>query len=243
MPPLLFAVLISAVVALAACTARDHHDSTAALNELHGEDLSTLSGEARETALQQIVALRGAPLPENWVAQQIWSLGPHHVLLLNGSEDERTVVAVELLAAGDGVRWQRRLDLNPASQLRRASLGSHSEVSTPVLMLEFGGTIEPDVSVLYLSIGSRQGSLVRATDAQRRIRHRQLGSAHPYLQVDRGDLGSRDSATQLAALIALAQPGSKELRHRSGVRSQLDALAGSTNLWLAESAAVVLTLP
>lgn len=243
MPPLLFAVLISAVVALAACTARDHHDSTAALNELHGEDLSALSGEARDTAYQQITALRGAPLPEDWSAQQIWSVGSHHVLLLSGSESDRTVIAVELISAGDGVRWQRRLDLNAASQLSKASLGSHSEVSAPVLVLELGGTTQPDVSVLYISIGSRQGSLVRATDAERRIRHRHLGSAHPYLEVDRGDLGSRDSSAQLAALIALAQPGSQELRHRSGVRSQLDAMAGSTNMWLAEAAALVLTLP
>ncbi|TVR15784.1 MAG: hypothetical protein EA401_02255 [Planctomycetota bacterium] len=236
--------LLAAAVALGACSPRDdHQDSSSALHELHGTQLATLTGDEREMADQQIVALRGAPIPEGWEAQRIWSLGAHHVLVLQGSSDDYGIIAVELLSAGDGKRWQRRLNLNAESRLSNLSLGSHSEVATPVLMVELEGEISPDVSVLYLAIGSRQATLVRATDSQRRIRHRHLSSAHPHLEVDSGDLGSRDSSAQLAALIALAQPGSREARHRSGVRSQLDVLAGSTNLWLAEGAALVLTLP
>ena len=208
---------------------------------LSDQDLLTFSGEAATAARLGIEQALGEKLASNLTPISVYALGKYHLVL---SRDMSSASFVQAdLADATGKVWTRELAFNAEWDLSDISLGSHAEVNHPVLVitLEAPADVTPAASRFYIAITANDGLLVRALNPQRLIADNLISDQHPELIIDRGNISDDDSAAQLAALVYFAQPGAKDDRSTARVVGHLEDLAGGTNMWLAEGAALVLT--
>lgn len=229
------------LLCLVGCTGRDQADpfATHATTDFATAPDATYvaAAEALSVALgRELSALPGAR-----------GYGPRDILAL--SDGGHLLVAVEpwseaelvLLARTDargGVRWQHELPLAAGSVVDGARLVDQDGVRLVRLTLsEAGG-----VTALYLAL-SGDGPIVVRAEAQGALGNARFRQAHPRVPVSPGKLGSDDRIDQLAATVHLAGPGRAGDRGKPVVRGHLEALAGSTDRWLAQAAADLLTMP
>lgn len=239
---LVIPALCAALLISSGCATRDE-PTTTPMAELISRDLPNLSGEPLLAARRGIDQARGASLDEALMPLKVWALGEHHLLLMR---DTREPLTLRLELINEGIRWQRELPLNGTWGLESYALGSHPEVNHPVLVIDTKPPRGHDpmaATRLYLAITGNGGLLIRAVNPGRQIVDQRLSEDHPDLRTDPGDITHQDSAAQLAGLVHLAQPAHDNLRSGARVIGHLEALAGGTNRWLAEGAALVLTLP
>lgn len=212
-----------------------------AMSDLVGSDLITLNEESASAARLGIDQARGVALADNLSPLVVYELGKHHLVL---SQDSGSTTNLQADLIGEtGLTWTRELTFNGDWDLSDFSLGSHAEVNHPVLLinLKAPADVRPAATRFYIAITANDGLLVRALNPGRLIADNLISEQHPKLIIDRGNISDDDSAAQLAALVYFAQPGAKDDRSTARVIGHLEDLAGGTNLWLAEGAALVLT--
>ena len=237
--PLMLCSALCLILAWLSACADQGRASSAPLppSELQGRDLRSMDAGQAPAVRAGLAALRQDALPELAQERYLWALGEHWVCAweINSS------LYLELLAPAGGVLWQRQLSLAEGSGFKSLNLGSHRAVEGPVVVIDLSS--EQGVSRLYVAVTAQAGLLIRAADQQRNLAISDLAQTHPALSFDTGDLASSVQAQQLAALLSLAQAEQANERQSGRVQGQLARLASSTNTWIAEAAALVLTLP
>lgn len=207
-----------------------------------GADFAALPAEAYQKACRDLGRPLGAPLAGDTEKR---AFGPIAVLtvgeqdtVLVASGPERTLTMAR--ADAGGLRWRLEAALGPAWKPVAASLGQRG--ATPVVTVDLAGR-GTEVQRLRYLLQPRGAVLARIEDGAGRLVASRLAVDHPRLVPAKGRIESTDPVEQLSALLTLAAPSAAAERAKPGVISHLEKLAASTDAWVAQAAAEVLTLP
>ena len=244
MMPCLLTVLILA--ALAACSPRAS-EGNALLDYVEADFAALDAGEYRQ-ALRTLAAatkltLLGDVDDRSRGPLAVMAFGDddesrHAVLVARGERDAMDVAYVDQHGQ---LRWSEELRLGTGWQIRGVSLGDYQ--NSPLLVVDLIDD-RPGRPLRRLSwaLTVRRPVLVRIEDSSGHPLLSRLATDHPQLPVG-GRIESDDPIQQLGGLLALAAPDQAARRGRAGILSHLQRLAASTDLWVAQMAAEVLTLP
>ncbi len=237
------------LIAMAACTPRVGEGN--ALLDYVDVDFTGLDTNEYRQALRVLTAATKLDL-HGEVDDR--SRGPVAVLAFGGDEDDDESRHAVLVARGERdamdvayvdrhgqLRWSEELRLGTGWQIRGVSLADYQD--SPLLVVDLIDD-RPGRPLRRLSwaLTARRPVLVRIEDASGHPLLSRLATDHPQLPVG-GRVESDDPIQQLGGLLALAAPDQAARRGRAGVLSHLQRLAASTDLWVAQIAAEVLTLP
>ena len=156
------------------------------------------------------------------------------VAVAPGADAELVILAL----VGSRVEWQAELPVASGTLVTEAGLVDHADHQLLRLGLAQAGGID----AVFVHPGTRAPAIVRA-EQQGAVANAALLAAHPALPTQAGDLGSDDVMDQLAATVHLAADDQAAVRGSQLNVGHLQALAGSTNPWLAAAAASLLTMP
>jgi hypothetical protein len=184
------------------------------------------------------VALKDPLAPRQQGPRTVWNW-TDGVLVLDGDEQQWGITAID---ANGKKAWRRAIQLGEAADLGDWQLGADRALPTPSLHLNLASS-DGQIGRLIWALSDTDMPLVRAETAGGDLAIQHIAAEHPDLLVGPGDLNAKEPIPALAALIALAQPSAKARRQDASVRSNLNALSASTNIWVAETAAYCLILP
>ena len=176
------------------------------------------------------------------------AIGPR--LVAPGAHGAGTLVAVTksetgtalVLAHVDGkgdIRWVKTLPVAQGSLVGTISVAKHEGVNDGLIRVALSGR---QLDAIYLALQPFGPVVVRA-ERGGAVANRQLGEAQPGMPIMPGSIGASDKTARLAASVYLSKPGVGEERNKPANRTHIEALAGGNDLWLAEAAATLLTLP
>ena len=153
--------------------------------------------------------------------------------------------ALQLLQtdAAGRLRWSAPLRFASGASLARAEWKQVDGVDEPVLRVGLDGLPASAASELLFAVAADGPMLIRATTGNGRLANARVDDDHPDLPTVPGAIASDDRVDRLASTVYLAGAERREERSKPGVRSHLQQLAGGTDLWLAQAAAELLTLP
>lgn len=207
-------------------------------------DYATLDAASYATALRDLQrALPELDLTGDLEGRQY---GPRRLLAVPGgwlliARPSDGTLHFARLDAGGRLLGQERWSLPVQLRLAAIELTRHEDLD-PLVVLRLAGDELP-VSQLIVAPAGRGVVLLRSTDARGELANQHLSAVFDRVPVQRGRLTSADRVERLATTVALAQPDQAAVRAESSTRSHLQALAGGTDLWLAQAAAELLTLP
>ncbi|MDA3962795.1 MAG: hypothetical protein PF961_18575 [Planctomycetota bacterium] len=195
-------------------------EAAQALSESIGRGLSALPG-ARGYGPRDVIAV----------------LDGHLLAAVEPWQDAELLV----LALSDGagaLRWSQDLPMASGSLITAVALEERNGAQLLRASLAEAGGIDALIVALTAS-----GPVVVRAEAQGAAVNGAFRRLHPQVPTNPGKLGSSDAVQQLAATVYLAGPDQAEARGKAVVRGHLEALAGSTDTWLAQAAADLLTMP
>jgi len=241
-------LLLLSVLALflGGCTTRS--SSAGGLRDQVGKDFAGMDADAFRRSSRQIARVVDRELPDDPEQRR---RGPRAVLRVA----EATALLVAVLPAADGgelvllsqvqdsgrVQWRENLALPPGQRLAGVETGSRRSLPVPLLSLQISG--EAGGGTLHLAL-RHDAALPLRFEQGGGLANQDFFAVLPGVEVDEGRLSGDDIADKLAATLYLAHPERAEQRGKPATRSHLKQLAtGSADIWLAQAAAAVLTLP
>jgi hypothetical protein len=232
-----------------ACTTRSGAGTGESLRSLVDSDFAAMDVESYRKATRQIARATGQAVPADPDARR-W--GPRAVL----EAGERATVLVEVIERAPGeellrltqvldggrVQWRQSLVLGTGHRFIAAETLRRERLDSPVLALRLQDEGDQP-ETLFLALRADQPLPLRYERAGQ-LANPELFLLHPELEVIRGRIVGDDAVQRLAATLALSNPAEAKERGKPALRSHLQALAtGSPDVWLAQAAAAVLTLP
>lgn len=158
-------------------------------------------------------------------------------LLVAAEPGEDAELLVLALASSDGVAWTQDIPLASGTLIKGSSIAE--QAGAQLVRIQLAGGV---ADAIYFGLSPVGPALLRA-EAKGAVVNAAFRAANPQVTTSPGKLGGDDVVAQLAATMHLAGPDQAAARGKPAVTGHLKALAGSTNTWLAQAAADLLTLP
>lgn len=243
MKRLVFLVLVSLLAVGGACAPRqpagnpllDHIDT----------DFTALDAPAYRQVARTLAEATGLELDADADDRNV---GPRQVIDLGNGATALVAVApgsqlqLARVAADGDVDWRRTAGFGEGFTISELRSFTHGRPSMPMLAVHLRGR-GGERQRLVWALSDAAGYLVRVDDGRGTLLLTRLEQDHPDLEYPRGALDADAVPAQLAALVRLSAPSRVAERGRPAVLSHLEKLAQSTDLWVAQQAAEVLTLP
>ena len=240
-------LLITCLVLMAAaCSQRVPHN---VLLDYADTDLHSLPAAEYAKAVKALGQVTSGPVTveenRNIGPQQIVSLADGSALLIERrpSAVSTTSMVASLVDSQGRLHWRQEMTLGAGSDF--AELVPHTRTTLtarPLLIMPLTGENKRCKQLVW-AVSSRGLLLVRAQDSHQQACLDVLFKEHPDMIMPGGTFTSKDLADNLAAMVALSNP--REIAGRSDPKavSYLKELAQASDLWVAETAAMVLILP
>ncbi|MFW5859153.1 MAG: hypothetical protein ACOCYP_03950 [Planctomycetota bacterium] len=243
MKRLVFLVLVALLTVGGACAPRQPSGSP--LLDHIDTDFAALEAPAYRQVARTLAEATGLELDDDASDR---SVGPRQVIDLGDGATALVAVApgaqlqLARVAADGDVDWRRTASFGEGFSVGELRAFEHGRPAVPMLAVHLRGR-GGERQRLVWALTDDDACLVRVDDGRGTLLLTQLEQDHSDLEYPRGALDAEAVPAQLAALVRLAAPSRVAERGRPAVLSHLEKLAQSTDLWVAQQAAEVLTLP
>ncbi len=237
---LLLVCTVCSVLTLSSCGSRKTI-TTDTMRDLIGVDITALDKAAQHDALKRISAITETDaarnLKENSAASYRVCAANHGAAIIYSGHG-----AIDITGLNEhGLRIYSNTLIIPQAPLQLTNITEHTALGTSLITTTLPSTARLTQKVIW-ALTVEGAVLVAAEDANQRSVITELSTDLPELELYQGRLQTVQPALTLAALVRLVNPQGAAERSQDGVRSTLQELSHSTDLWTARAAAKAVTL-